>query len=75
MKLTRNIGRLDFVFRIGISLVMLYFGLFDTTLFQDQLATTALTIIGCLSLIIAIIGFCPLYAAIGISTCHENSDQ
>ena len=68
MKFERNLGVIDRVLRAGISLAMVYFGFFGNYLITDHIAGLILGVMGVGSLIIAIIGYCPLYGLIGFST-------
>ncbi len=74
MRIKRNIGWLDLGIRLCISLVMIYLGFIDETLIDDQVARLMLGIFGCLSLLIAIIGFCPFYVLIGRNT-HQHKGE
>jgi len=67
-KLGRNLGMTDRILRGGISVAMIYYGLFSQYLITDRLAGLILGGIGIGSLLIAVIGFCPLYALIGFSS-------
>jgi len=67
MAFKRNVGDLDRMFRIGISLLMLYFGLLDSTAltpFVAQLLVGA----GVLNLVASLAGYCPLYALAALDT-------
>ena len=68
----RNIGRLDQILRIGISLVLIYIGFVDKELITDSLSSNIIGVIGVLSLIVALARFCPLYVITGISTCNRK---
>ena len=72
MKIQRNIGWLDFAIRICVSLIMIYVGFINETLIDDETARMMLGIFGCLSLVIAIIGFCPVYTLTGFNTCKRK---
>ena len=75
ISIPKNIGRIDQLIRIGISLNMVYFGFIDLSLIQDEFSATLIGILGTLNLIVALIRFCPLYAAAGISTyCQPKSE-
>jgi len=68
MTIERNIGTFDRVLRLGISGAMVYFGFFSNYLLSDHLAAMALGIFGSANVVVALIGFCPLYVLIGINT-------
>lgn len=75
MNIHRNIGTLDRILRIGISLAMIYFGFVDTTWLNDTLAAAVLGILGIASLAVALIGHCPLYRLIGLNTCQAPRQE
>ncbi len=64
-----NVGNLDKVLRIVLAVVMsmLYF----TRTVEGTLGTVLL-ILGGVFLLTALVGFCPLYALMGISTCPKK---
>ena len=68
----RNVGRLDQILRVGISLVLVYIGFIDKEFITDPLSSNIIGIIGVLSLIVALLRFCPLYVVTGISTCNRK---
>ncbi len=68
----RNVGRLDQVLRIGISLGLLYIGFIDRTLVGDSFSATILGVVGVLNLLVALSRICPLYSLVGIDTCHTT---
>ncbi|VAX12082.1 hypothetical protein MNBD_GAMMA24-305 [hydrothermal vent metagenome] len=72
MGIKRNIGWLDFAIRVCVSLVMIYFGFINESLVNDEIARLMLGIFGCLSLLIAIVGFCPVYVLTGFNTCKHK---
>lgn len=64
-----NVGNMDKVLRIVLAVVMsvLYFtGTVTGTL------GTVLLILGGVFLLTALVGFCPLYAMVGINTCPKK---
>ena len=64
-----NVGNMDKVLRIVLAVVMsvLYFtGTVSGTL------GTVLLILGGVFLLTALVGFCPLYAMVGINTCPKK---
>lgn len=76
LAISKNIGRIDQIIRLSISLSMIYFGFFDLSLIQDEFSATIVGIFGSLNLIVALIQFCPLYSAVGINTyCQSKSEN
>ncbi len=68
----RNVGTIDRVIRIGIALII---GVLYLT---GQLSGTAAVILGIVALILLITGLfgsCPLYAALGMSTCPRKASS
>jgi len=72
MKLTQNIGQLDRVLRIGISMALIYISLIDTEFVADPLSSGILAFFGLLNLFVALVRLCPLYTLTGINTCKLN---
>lgn len=64
-----NVGNMDKVLRIALAVVMsvLYF----TRTVEGTLGTVML-ILGGVFLLTALVGFCPLYAMVGINTCPKK---
>jgi len=67
-----NVGRLDQVLRVGISLILIYVGFIDSSLIVDSLSSNIIGTIGALNLIVALSRFCPLYVIAGINTCQTD---
>lgn len=68
----RNVGTIDRVIRVVIALVI--GGLYVT----GQISGTAAVILGILALIFLVTGLagsCPLYAALGLSTCPRKASS
>ena len=68
-----NVGRLDQILRIGISLILIYVGLIDETFINDPLSSNIIGIIGILNLVVATVRFCPLYIVASINTCPTKN--
>jgi len=73
MKVSKNLGTLDRALRIVASSTIIYLGFFDNALIDDSIVGTALGLFGVANLIVALIGYCPLYALINFSTCKNTS--
>ena len=71
----KNIGNIDLIIRLIISTGMIYFGLFNLSLIQDKFSATIIGILGVLNLIVALVRFCPLYAAVGINTYCQSKPK
>ena len=72
MAIKRNVGGIDRFLRIGISLLMVFLGFFNSSIISDELAGNILGIFGLAILLVAVVGFSPLYAAIGFDTCNKQ---
>jgi len=70
--MTRNMGRIDQVLRLGISIVLIYAGFVDQELIDDHLTSMIIGVIGIINLLSALIGVCPMYSISGINTCHKE---
>jgi hypothetical protein len=73
MKITKNLGLLDRVLRLGASSAIIYIGFFDNPLIEDPVVGTALGLFGAANMIVALVGNCPLYTLINFSTCREQA--
>jgi len=71
--MSKNIGRLDQILRIGISLGLIYIGLINEEFIQDPLSSYIIGTLGVLNLVIALVRYCPLYSLTKINTCHRNN--
>ncbi len=72
MKIEKNIGFVDQILRIGISSFLIYISLIDTDFIADPVASGIFAFLGIGNLIVALVRYCPLYAAIGVNTAKAN---
>jgi len=68
-----NVGRLDQILRISISLIFIYIGFIDEEIIHDTFSSNIIGTIGIIFMIVALARFCPLYTLTGINTCHKKS--
>ena len=68
--MTKNIGRLDQILRLGISSTLVYIGFIDEEFIQDPLSSNIIGAIGAINILIALVRFCPLYVITGINTSN-----
>lgn len=68
MKLHRNMGINDQVFRTLMGLCLIYLGPFSDILTSDTLSAALLAGIGIMIIISSFIGWCPLYHVAGFNT-------
>jgi hypothetical protein len=73
-KFVRNLGMTDRILRGGIGVAMIYFGLFSKYLITDHVAGLILGGMGIGMLLMAAIGYCPMYAMIGFSTHTHRAE-
>lgn len=73
--MSKNIGRLDQLIRLCISISMIYFGFFDLSLIQDEFSATIVGIFGSMNLVVALAQFCPLYAVADINTYSKPRSE
>ena len=70
--MTKNMGITDKVIRSMIGFVLLYLGYFENDIINDQFIEYIFIAIGVFSLLIVIVGNCPLYTLIGLSTLGKK---
>ena len=68
MKFTRNMHRLDQVFRLILGSALIYYGFIDNSLVSDPLYGVLLGVFGIINIVSGIWGFCPVYLLAGIRT-------
>lgn len=68
--MTCNVGGIERPIRIGTGLLAIMIGLFAG--FSTAVAGAALAV-GVILLLTGAVGFCPLFALLGISTCSRES--
>ena len=68
--MTCNVGGIERPIRIGAGLLAIMIGLFAG--FSTAVAGAALAV-GVILLLTGAVGFCPLFALLGISTCSRES--
>jgi hypothetical protein len=68
--MTRNVGTLDRIVRTIVGLGLLYLGLLSGfSAFEGTLITSIVVAVGLVMMVVASIGFCPLYTILGFKTC------
>lgn len=75
MRLEKNVGSADRVLRLGVGMLMIYLGLSDNVLIQDQLACVVLAAFGVVVLLSAIVGACPLYGLAGFDSTGRDGEE
>jgi len=67
-----NVGRIDQILRIGISLILIYIGFIDEEFIYDPLSSNTIGTIGVILLIVAVVRICPMYVITDINTCQKK---
>lgn len=67
----KNIGTIDQIVRIAIALTLIYL---SSVVYKDTPWGIGLAIISLIPLITALLGNCPIYNLLGISTCKAKSN-
>ena len=68
MKLNRNMGSVDQVFRTIMGLALIYIGPLSDALTTDFISGLLLASVGVMIVVSSFIGFCPLYHVAGFNT-------
>ncbi len=72
MKLKRNMGLVDQIFRIFMGLGLIYLGPFSDFLTSDELSSILLSAVGVMIIISSLIGWCPFYHFAGLSSYKDK---
>lgn len=67
-KIKRNMGFPDQVFRTCMGIAFIYFGPLSDVLTSDYMSSLLLAIIGVMTIVSSLFGFCPLYFVAGFNT-------
>ncbi len=68
MSAKTNVGLIDRIIRLGISAALFYLALYFPMTAEDMMTSYILLASGVVNAVVAIIGVCPVYMAIGIKT-------
>lgn len=71
MSMRTNVGLVDRLIRLGISLILFYLAFLFPATAEDVLASYILLAVGVINTVVALIGICPIYMAIGINTAKS----
>ncbi len=69
----KNVGLVDRLIRAVVGCFLLYYGLIDTSLVNNQLASYIMLAFAGINLFTAIIGSCPMYSLANLSTAPKSS--
>ena len=68
----KNVGMADKVIRSLIGIALLCLGFFDNDIINDHFIEYIFIAVGIFSLLIVMVGNCPLYSLIGLSTLGKK---
>ena len=68
----KNVGLVDKIARILISIAILYFGYIQKTQIGDDISGYGFMLFGFIFLTVALVGYCPLYSLVGINTAKKS---
>lgn len=66
MKMNRNVGLIDRVFRVGVVAILIYISL---VVVSDWVASTILLTLAAINIYAVVFGSCPLYNLVRFSSC------
>ncbi len=72
MAIKPNLHLLDRILRILFGLFLIYIGYIDHTIVKNETISMLIAVFGVVNIIVALMSHCPLYNAIGLSTCKEK---
>jgi len=67
----RNVGPIDMLIRVIISLILFYIGFFDNPIVSSGTSQDIIKYIAIVPLATGVLRFCPLYTLIGMNTCNK----
>ena len=73
MKLKRNMGILDQIFRTIMGAGLIYIGPISDVLTTDPLSSVLLSIVGGMIIVSSLIGWCPVYHMAGFNTNKSSA--
>ncbi len=68
-----NVGLIDRIIRLLISAPLFYLALYFPMTAEDTVASYTLLAVGAVNTIVALIGVCPVYMAIGVNTAKPQA--
>jgi hypothetical protein len=69
----KNVGLVDRVVRAIVACFLVYYGLIDTSLVDNQLASYIMLAFAGINFVTAIMGSCPMYSIANLSTAPKSS--
>lgn len=75
MSVKTNVGLIDRIIRLGVSVALFYLALYFPATAEDMVASYILLAAGVVNTIVALIGICPVYMAIGVNTARQTTES
>lgn len=75
MSIERNVGLLDRIARLGVSVALFYFAFFYPATANDPISFYVLLAMGAINTLAALVGICPVYLALGVSTNKADAEE
>lgn len=75
MSMVKNMSKIDRFVRFFIGAGLIYLGFFYVSLTNYAFINILVGIFGVINFVSAISAVCPVYSAVGISTCKKNIDN
>lgn len=69
----KNMGGIDRSLRVIIAVVLIYFGLVDTSLVDNEVVRYIMVVFGVLNTVTASLAFCPMYTLANLSTMSKKN--
>jgi hypothetical protein len=69
----KNVGTVDMVIRLILSIGLFYIGFFDNPIVSAGTSQTIIKYIAFIPFLTGLLRFCPLYVLIGVATCKNQS--
>jgi len=70
-----NLHLLDRIVRILFGVFLIYIGYIDETMIKNDTISILIALFGAMNIVVALMSYCPLYNAIGLSTCKHKGEN
>ena len=68
MSVTTNVGVVDRLLRFALSAVLFYLALYFPATAEDGITSVTLLLVAAINTLVALLGICPVYMALGVNT-------
>lgn len=75
MSIKINVGVLDRLLRLAVSAVLFYLALYYPATADDSVTSVTLLVAVAINSLVALIGICPVYMALGVNTARQVALQ